>query len=298
MNKYLNVDIKKDSVFKNVFLRNEGRILIANIISNLYGFNLKDLLDNLKLYNSEHPRINTNIKPSYSDIIYVYKNKIFIIEMNKSYYKKSIYKNHFYLLFRHVFDANNKNNYNMNKETYLIDIDNFDIKCELGIKENNKLVSHGRLVIESDNLCIYNNIKTTRINLDYLKKKKYNYNALTNIERNCLIFVEQNKEKLKKYGNYKNIEGVVKLLEVIEINGKYYPKFDKEEWEESLRQEMKERGLKEGRKIGLEQGIKKGIKEGRMEEKITLAKSLKLKNFKIEEISELTGLNIEKIQKL
>ena len=95
--------------------------------------------------------------------------------MNNNYYEKSIYKNHFYLLFRQVFNASNKNDYNMNKETYLIDIDNYDIRKRRGKESNNKLVSYGKLKLDSDNLCIYKNINTARINLDYLKNIKYNY---------------------------------------------------------------------------------------------------------------------------
>ena len=114
---YLNIDIKKDSVFKNIYLREEGRLHMCKIISNLYNLDYKDLVYNMKIYNTEHPRINGKYGLSYSDIVYEYKNMIFIIEMNKSYYEKIIYKNHFYLFFRHIFDANNKNGYNKNKET-------------------------------------------------------------------------------------------------------------------------------------------------------------------------------------
>ncbi|MBQ3021644.1 MAG: PD-(D/E)XK nuclease family transposase [Bacilli bacterium] len=128
----IEVDIKKDSIFKNIFLREEGRILMCNIISDLYNIDVSLLLSNLKYYNGEYPRLDYNIKSSYSDVVYEFDNKIFIIEMNRFYYEKSIYKNHFYLLFRHVFDANNKNSYNMNKETYLIDIDNYDINQMFG----------------------------------------------------------------------------------------------------------------------------------------------------------------------
>ena len=55
-------------------------------------------------------------------------------------------------------------------------------------------------------------------------------------------------------------------------------RFDKEEWEESLRQEMKERGLKEG--------------------VLKIAKNLKIKNYSENEIMEITGLSIDKIKKL
>ena len=297
MNNIIGLDIKRDSVFKNVYLREAGRIHMCSIISNLYNLNYNDLVKKLRMYNGEHPRLN-NYNSSYNDIVYEYKNKLFIIEMNKSYYEKIIFKNYFYLFFRHIFDANNKNGYNMYKETYLIEFDNYDINKKLNNNCKSYFITNGEVVYKENNTCIYNNIKTTRINLDYLKKIKYNYNRLTNIERDCLIFVENNKEKLKKYGNYKNIEGVIKLLEVIEINGKYYPKFDKEEWEESLRQEMKERGLKEGIAEGLRKGIKEGKKEGYQLACINLAKKLLSKNFNQEIIEELTGIPKNELKKL
>lgn len=256
---------------------------MCSIIHNLYGFDYDDLFLNLRLYNVEHPNYNIDERSSYSDIVYEYRNKLFIVEMNNFYYEKSIYKNHFYLLFRHIFDANNRNGYNKYKETYLIDIDNFDIVREMGIKKESKFIRHGRLIIEEEGICIYKNIHTTRINLDYLRNLKYNYNTLSDIERDCLVFIERDKEKLKRYGNYEKTKGVIEMLEIIEKDGKYFPVFDKEEWEESLREEMHERGLK------------KGIEQGRIEEKKALAKTLKLKNYTDKEIMELTGLDVDTI---
>ena len=54
------------------------------------------------------------------------------------------------------------------------------------------------------------------------------------------------------------------------------------------------KGLEEGRKQGIEQGIKKGIEQ----EKRMLAKRMKAKDMKIDEIAEITGLTKEEIEKL
>lgn len=296
--KFIKVDLKRDSVFKNIYLREEGRVHMCSIISKLYNLDYNDLIKNLKIYSSEHPRIESDIKSSYSDIVYMYKDKLFIIEMNNKYYEKSIYKNHFYLLFRHVFNANNKNDYNMKKETYLIDIDNFDVREKLGMKKSSKLVTHGSLRIEDDNICIYKNIKTTRINLEALREKLYNGDVLNDIEEDCIIFIEKDKEKLKKQKNYKVIEGVIKMLEVIEVDGKYFPVFNEEEWQESLRQEMRERGLKEGREEGLEQGLEQGIEQGTYNAKLEIAKNLLKNNFSIDDIKKFTGLDITELDNI
>ena len=64
----------------------------------------------------------------------------------------------------------------------------------------------------------------------------------------------------------------------------------------------KEEGLKVGKEKGLEEGIKEGIKEGREEgreeEKINIVKKLLKKGMVIGEISEITGMTKEKIEKI
>ncbi|MBQ3021039.1 MAG: hypothetical protein IJD92_02290 [Bacilli bacterium] len=203
--------------------------------------------------------------------------------MNKYFTKKILYKNHFYLFYKHVFDATNKNNYNEYKETYLIDIDNFDIIDKLRLNNiEKKFIYKSELELVGKKVALYNNIKTYRINLDYLRKKKYNQDKLTNIERNCLIFIEQNKEVLTKYINNKYLRRVIELFDMLIQNGEIIPVYDKEELEESIREEMFEQGI--------EQGLEK--------EKVSIAKILKIKKHPVKEISEITGLSIEEINKL
>ena len=91
------LDIKNDSLFKNIFLRDIGKKYMCSILSELFNLDYEDLLKNIKLYSSEHPSINIKNKSSFSDVIYEYKNKLFIIEMNKTFSKKIIHKNHYYL---------------------------------------------------------------------------------------------------------------------------------------------------------------------------------------------------------
>ena len=53
-----------------------------------------------------------------------------------------------------------------------------------------------------------------------------------------------------------------------------------------------------GRVEGKEEGIKEGIEQGIEQEKYSLARNMKNKNMDLNLISELTGLSIEKIEKL
>ena len=57
-------------------------------------------------------------------------------------------------------------------------------------------------------------------------------------------------------------------------------------------------GLEKGRTRGLAEGMERGIAQGRSEERMELARKLKQKKMPTEEIMELTGLALEKIEKL
>ena len=60
------------------------------------------------------------------------------------------------------------------------------------------------------------------------------------------------------------------------------------------REEAMEQGIKQGRI----EGIAQGEASGRAAEKIEMARAMKNKNYSIAEISELTGLSVEEIEKL
>lgn len=84
------------------------------------------------------------------------------------------------------------------------------------------------------------------------------------------------------------------MLEVIEIDGKYFPLYDKEAWEAPLREETIELAKEEGMKQGVSQGIEKGIEKGIYK----VAKKLKNKNYSSKEIMEIIGLNQDEIKLL
>lgn len=59
-----------------------------------------------------------------------------------------------------------------------------------------------------------------------------------------------------------------------------------------------ERIKKEAERLGEKKGEKRGIENGRKEEKIAMAKAMKKKGYKTEEIAELPKLSIEEVEKL
>ena len=69
---------------------------------------------------------------------------------------------------------------------------------------------------------------------------------------------------------------------------------DKKKIQNSLLSEAKEEGISQG----IEQGYTSGINDGISKEKVSIAKNMLNKNMSMEDISDITGLSIEEINKL
>ena len=61
----------------------------------------------------------------------------------------------------------------------------------------------------------------------------------------------------------------------------------------NLSQYIKEKGIMQGRKEGRKQGIVVGVKKGKVEEKMDIAKKMKLEGFSKEMIKKLTGVVLD-----
>ena len=276
-------NILYDTFFKRIFTTDIGIKYMSLIISNIYNLDYFDMINNTIVINNEHNRDNINIKSSMSDVIYKYKNKIFILEMNKTYTKESLYKNHFYLFYKHIFDREHSNTYKSDMETYLIDIDNFDILDKLNIKDIKKsFIYDSKLLVNDSKICLYPNIHASRINLDYLKRKYYNNNVLTNIERDCLIFIEDDFDKLRKEVKNIDIERMIEMFKMVYENGEIYPVFNEEQSHENEKKEMFEQGIEQGRK----------------ENRLSIARNLKNDGFSNDKIIKLTNLSEEQVMML
>ena len=67
--------------------------------------------------------------------------------------------------------------------------------------------------------------------------------------------------------------------------------------EEGL-QQGREEGLQKGREEGLQKGREEGLQKGREERNLEIARSMKAKNFSIDEIKTITGMNEKSIKDL
>lgn len=250
--KIFRYDIKNPVLFKKILLKDDGMKYMCSIISELLNLDYEDLLENIKIYSIKYYSASyikkMKTKTFFTDVIYEYKNKLFFIEMNKTFSEKLISKNYYYLLFRYVYDATIENGFNRDREMYLIDIDNFDIVDKMDLDIEKSFIYKPLSKLENKEFSLFKNIQTYRINLDYLKNKYDNCDKLTNIERDCLFFIENDKEILRENIKNKYLEGVIKKMEVAEMDEKFYPLYDRENLEMSLREEAKTSGREETKK--------------------------------------------------
>ena len=61
----------------------------------------------------------------------------------------------------------------------------------------------------------------------------------------------------------------------------------------NLSQYIKEEGILQGRKEGRKEGIVEGVKKGKADEKLDIAKKMKLEGFSKEMIKKLTGVVLD-----
>ena len=130
------------------------------------------------------------------------------------------------------------------------------------------------------------------------------YNEDTDIiQVNLTWGLGRNNDEMKIY-KIMNEKGelYVKNFIIYEINMDYYDKIwyskneeeDKRKIQNSLLSEAKEEGISQGYTSGINDGISKGENK----KSIEIAKNMLKKNISIEDISDITGLSIEEINKL
>ena len=322
-NKNLLFDLKNDLIFRNVFLNKCSYDYICKLLHYLLGYDLNDLKNNLKIVNNEYASNSAYSEITRSDIIYQYKDIYIILEMNMSNKEYHINKNYHYLFKQHCSRLNNKNKYK--NKTILINVDNYDA---VGDKE---VVYDAKIYTSKYYRNIYKYIDILHINLDSLRKKVYNGDELNELDKLLIIFVEQDKRKIRgKVGKeVENIMDYMSRLDFREGDPVTYNYIEAEKVKQEMaleherKLEMKEQNLEvkeqnlevkeqnlEVKEQELEQNKQNlEVKEQELEqnkqeletkeqalqeEKLSIAKELKKEGFPIQKILKITKLS-EKI---
>jgi len=305
-NDNLMLNLKNDIIFKNCFLDYNCKPYLIKFINLLFNINYKDII----IKNNELASGSIKDKSSFTDLICSNGNIDFIIEMNNNKSNSILEKNMGYMFRQHIRKINKKNNYGRNKYTYLINIDNFDAV------EKDDMIYESFIIFPKYNVSLYENIKILHINLDKLRKKFYNLNVnneLSELEKLLLIFVIQEKDKLRKIIKCKEIEGVIKIMDRMKLENDYIATYDREEFERLVKEEFesniekfnndkekfnndKEKFNNDKEKFNNDKEKFNNDKEKFNEEKKSIVKEFKKMGLSLKKISELTKLSIDEIK--
>ena len=316
------LELTSDVVFKSFMLSEETKEYSARLISLITKIPEEEVLKNAVFNNIEIPIRNKKDKRYKADIIITVMKNIINIEMNKEYYEGIFSKNNAYTsrIYGDQFDIGD--NYIKIKKIIGINIDNFS-----RFKGNKFLYKF--LPLEEETKEIEDDLRETyHLDLEYLRKKCYNKEKLSELERMCQIFIEEDSEELDELKRGDRVmEKAVNKLEEISRDEKIIGLYDAEAverkvWNTKLLYAEKlgtergmkkgiEKGIRQGIKQGIEQGIEKGIEQGieqgiekgkqqgleqgKKDEQLEIARNMLVRGMDKELIMELTNISEEEL---
>ena len=273
---------RNDRAFKEVFLKPNN----SDLLKALLEFILKIKIDKLEIKKTELLSGNVNIKDKRVDAIVHTGNKKIEIEINS--------QNKDYLHTRST--AYICNIYQSNAsvgDTYNEDTDIIQVNLTWGLGKNNDEMKIYKIMNEKGELYVKNFI-IYEINMDYYDKIWYSKNEDEIKKNQYMIMLDLDKKELKNMPKDKIVDKYITNVTIVNDDPEFQKYMseeeDKKKIQNSLLSEAKEEGISQGIEQGYTSGINDGIKQ--------TAKSMLNKNMSIEDISDITGLSIEEINKL
>ena len=273
---------RNDRAFKEVFLNPNN----SDLLKALLEFILKIKIDKLEIKKTELLSGNVNIKDKRVDAIVHTGNKKIEIEINS--------QNKDYLHTRSTAYICNIYQSNANVgDTYNEDTDIIQVNLTWGLGRNNDEMKIYKIMNEKGELYVKNFI-IYEINMDYYDKIWYSKNEDEIKKNQYMIMLDLDKKELKNMPKDKIVDKYITNVTIVNDDPEFQKYMseeeDKKKIQNSLLSEAKEEGISQGIEQGYTSGINDGIKQ--------TAKSMLNKNMSIEDISDITGLSIEEINKL
>ena len=272
---------RNDRAFKEVFLNPNN----SDLLKALLEFILKIKIDKLEIKKTELLSGNVNVKDKRVDAIVHTGNKKIEIEINS--------QNKDYLHARSTAYICNIYQSNANVgDTYNEDTDIIQVNLTWGLGRNNEEMKIFKIMNEKGELYVKNFI-IYEINMDY-------YNKLfckneDEIKKNLyMIMLDLDKKELENMPKDKIVDKYITNVTIVNDD----PEFQKYMSEEEDKRKIQNSLLSEAKETGYTSGINDGISKGKNKKSIEIAKNMLKKNMSIEDISDITGLSIEEINKL
>ena len=292
------INPKVDFAFKKLFGSTENKDILKDLI-NAIVFE-EDRIDSLELRNPYNFKEFLTDKESILDIKATScTGKIYNIEMQvlkQDYYaERSLYywsKNYSMQLTQGI-------NYNFLKKTICINIMNYNCLPE---KEYHNVYRIKNLVTEAE--------LSSHLEIHFIELKKYDERMSTLLDRWTNFLAKAETYDSDKFPaqllEVPTIKKALEIMQTMSLDDKEREYYEKRlGWlrdEEMALLTAKKEGLQEGIEKGLQAGIEKGLQEGlgkgRIEGKIEVVKNLLMKNFQVTDIAELTGLDVDEIERV
>lgn len=276
--KNIKLDKLNDAVFKAIFRSQEARGMISSFLSEITGISKEDFL-NAYFVGGEIPIKWENEKRKISDVVVKLDDhlRIVIIEMNKHYAKRLFRKNFEY--YASVLTEKTEVGLSNYHKVILININNFNrhqVKVPIQVFQLQDQLGN---IDEDVGLTIYDII------LDNLINPVYNKNIV--LEKIGRFFKTDDLEELRELskGDEELMSAFAKINTLTKgEDGAFYYDYDADREEELFfaKQEAREEGHREGHREGQKLLVQNMLKHG-----ITY-----------EQISNITELSVENIQRL
>ena len=273
---------RNDRAFKEVFLNPNN----SDLLKALLEFILKIKIDELEIKKTELLSGNVNIKDKRVDAIVHTGNKKIEIEINS--------QNKDYLHTRST--AYICNIYQSNAsvgDTYNENTDIIQVNLTWGLGRNNDEMKIYKIMNEKGELYVKNFI-IYEINMDYYDKIWYSKNEEEIKKNQYMIMLDLDKKELENMPKDKIVDKYITNVTIVNDD----PEFQKYMSEEEDKRKIQNSLLSEAKENGYTSGINDGISKGKNKKSIEIAKNMLKKNMSIEDISDITGLSIEEINKL
>ena len=277
---------RNDRAFKEVFLKPDN----SDLLKALLEFILKIKIDKLEIKKTELLSGNVNIKDKRVDAIVHTGNKKIEIEINS--------QNKDYLHTRST--AYICNIYQSNAsvgDTYNEDTDIIQVNLTWGLGRNNDEMKIYKIMNEKGELYVKNFI-IYEINMDYYDKIWYSKNEEEIKKNQYMIMLDLDKKELENMPKDKIVDKYITNVTIVNDNPEFQKYMSEEEDKNKIQNSLLSEAKEEGISQGYTSGINDGISKGENKKSIEIAKNMLKKNMSIEDISDITGLSIEEINKL
>lgn len=267
---------KNDNVFKAIFCNENNTFLLKTLIERC----LKIKIEIIEIHAPEKIKENIYAKGQILDVLVKVDNRLINIEVNSGFYDGVHRRNFGYAGSKYSEEVKIGENYlDMNEV--------IQINFTWGLPRKYSILGEYLLVDKKTGIKFVDNFSIFGYNMDKIRELWYSGDK----EYEFLAILDFNKEELKRIGKGDEyMSEFKKKIESLNDNREYKEFLTAEEDMKKTNNTFKEIGRREG----FEDGKVLGIEESKVE----IAKKLLNKNMDIKEIAEVTGLSLEKIQKL